>query len=70
VEAYVEALADTLDVPVELWDERYTTVAAQEILETVRPGKRRRRGEVDAVAAAVLLQGFLEARKNENHAVL
>ncbi len=64
VEAYAQALAETLPVPVELWDERYTTVAAQEILETVRrPGKRRRRSNLDAVAAAVLLQGFLEARK-------
>lgn len=63
VEAYVQALAEALPVPVELWDERYTTVAAQEILETTRrPGKRRCRGDVDAVAAAVLLQGFLEAR--------
>ncbi len=72
VEAYARALAEALPVPVELWDERYTTVAAQEILETVRrPGRRRPRGDVDAVAAAVLLQGFLEAHKsNENHAVL
>ncbi len=62
VEAYARALAEALPVPVELWDERYTTVAAQEILETVRrPGRRRPRGDVDAVAAAVLLQGFLEA---------
>lgn len=66
VEAYAQALAEALPVPVELWDERYTTVAAQEILETVRqPGKRRRRGEVDAVAAAVLLQDFLETRKRD-----
>ncbi len=64
VEAYARALAEALPVPVELWDERYTTVAAQEILETVRrPGRRRQRGDVDAVAAAVLLQGFLEAHK-------
>ncbi|MCS7177664.1 MAG: Holliday junction resolvase RuvX [Anaerolineae bacterium] len=63
VEAYAQALAEALPVPVELWDERYTTVAAQEILETLRrPGKRRQRGDIDAVAAAVLLQGFLEAR--------
>jgi putative Holliday junction resolvase len=63
-EAYAQALAEALPVPVELWDERYTTVAAQEILETVRrPGKRRRRRDVDAVAAAVLLQGFLETRR-------
>ncbi len=71
VEAYARALAETLPVPVELWDERYTTVVAQEILETTRrPGKRRRRGEVDAVAAAVLLQGFLETcRERENNPV-
>ncbi|MFN3762380.1 MAG: Holliday junction resolvase RuvX [Anaerolineae bacterium] len=71
VEAYARALAETLPVPVELWDERYTTVVAQEILETTRrPGKRRRRGEVDAVAAAVLLQGFLETRRErENNPV-
>ncbi len=72
VEAYAQALAEVLPVPVELWDERYTTVAAQEILETVRrPGKHRRRGEVDAVAAAVLLQGFLETRRErENNPLL
>jgi putative Holliday junction resolvase len=62
VEAYAQALAEALPVPVELWDERYTTVAAQEILETVRRPGKRRRGDVDAVAAAVLLQEFLETR--------
>lgn len=63
VEAYAQALAAALPVPVELWDERYTTAGAEEILETVRPGRRRQPGEVDAVAAAVLLQGFLEAHR-------
>ncbi len=68
VEAYARALAEALPVPVELWDERYTTVAAQEILETTRrPEKRRRRGEVDVVAAAVLLQGVLETRREREN---
>ncbi len=31
-EGYAQALAEVLSVPVELWDERYTTVAAEEIL--------------------------------------
>lgn len=58
VEDYTRALAETLPVPVELWDERYTTATAEEILRTARP--RKKRGDVDAVAAAVILQGYLE----------
>lgn len=59
VEAYAQALAEALPVPVELWDERYTTATAEEIWRTARP--RKKRGGVDAVAAAVILQGYLEA---------
>ncbi|MCX8068349.1 MAG: Holliday junction resolvase RuvX [Anaerolineae bacterium] len=62
VERYAQALAEALPVPVELWDERYTTVAAEEILrETRKPSARRERREVDALAAAVLLQDYLSA---------
>ncbi len=64
VEDYARALAEALPVPVELWDERYTTTTAEVILETVRPPSKRRRGDVDAVAAAVILQDFLEARRD------
>lgn len=60
VEDYARALAETLSVPVELWDERYTTATAEEIMRTVRPRKKRQ--DVDAVAAAVILQGYLEAQ--------
>ncbi len=63
VEDYARALAEALPVPVELWDERYTTATAEEILATVRPPARRRRGDVDAVAAAVILQSFLDAQR-------
>lgn len=62
VEGYAQALAEVLPVPVELWDERYTTVAAEEILrETRKPSARREKRDVDAVAAAVLLQDYLSA---------
>ncbi|RME37999.1 MAG: Holliday junction resolvase RuvX [Thermoflexia bacterium] len=61
-EGYAQALAEVLSVPVELWDERYTTVAAEEILrETRKPSARREKRDVDAVAAAVLLQDYLSA---------
>lgn len=64
VRRYVEALAAALPVPVELWDERYTTVEASERLLEAKPGRRspRDRGQLDAAAAAIILQGYLDAR--------
>ena len=58
--AEAEALATVLPVPVETFDERLTTVAADRLLLAgrVRGGARRR--VVDKIAAAVLLQGWLE----------
>jgi putative Holliday junction resolvase len=61
-----EALAARLPVQLVSWDERFTTVAAQEILHRSRKRKGRRRarseGEVDAIAAAVILQSYLDSR--------
>jgi putative Holliday junction resolvase len=63
---YAQLLADHLAVPVVSWDERYTTAAAEEImLQTRGRGKRRRAraaGEVDAIAAAVILQSYLDSQ--------
>jgi putative Holliday junction resolvase len=62
---YVEALAARLPIRVVLWDERFTTAVAQEILRQSRGKKRRRQarsaGEVDAIAAAVILQSYLDS---------
>jgi len=65
IERYAEALMEALSVPVEMWDERYTTAVAEEILRRADRRKRKRRREspdVDAVAAAVILQGFLDSQ--------
>ena len=64
---YAERLAQALNVPIEFWDERYSSVRAEEILrgkkkKKGRKNRRRARGEVDATAAAVFLQSFLDAR--------
>jgi putative Holliday junction resolvase len=64
VRRYVEALAQGLSVPVEMWDERYTTVAATERLRDAGTRRRRDRGQLDAAAAAVLLQDYLDARRS------
>jgi putative pre-16S rRNA nuclease len=60
--AEAEALATVVDVPVETLDERLTTVTADRMLmESGRRGQDRRK-VVDKVAAAVILQTWLDAR--------
>ena len=57
---FAARLADKTHKPVELWDERWSTVAAERALR--EGGKRRRKHAVDAVAAALLLQAFLDSK--------
>lgn len=56
----VEALRATLSVPVETYDERLTTVTAERSLQNLRAPERRK--IVDKVAAAVLLQAWLDGQ--------
>ena len=64
-----EALAKTLEertgVPVVLWDERRTTVAAHEILHRAGKKEKKHRESVDAVAAALILQGYLDFKRRK-----
>jgi putative Holliday junction resolvase len=54
------ALADVLAVPVETYDERLTTVTADRSLSTLGLSGQARRRVVDKVAAAVILQAWLD----------
>jgi putative Holliday junction resolvase len=56
------AIAKVVGVPVETFDERLTTVAADAILMERRMRAEARRRLVDKVAAAVMLQAWLDAR--------
>jgi putative Holliday junction resolvase len=55
------ALAARIRLPVWLWDERLSSVAAAAALRAGAVGGRARRARVDAAAAAVILQSFLDA---------
>jgi putative Holliday junction resolvase len=57
----VEELRAALPVPVELYDERFTTVTAHQNLMERKMKADARRRVVDKVAAAVLLQAWLES---------
>lgn len=49
-------------LPVEMWDERFTSAAAERSLISSGARRARRRTTVDAVAASLLLQSWLDSR--------
>jgi len=63
VRAFVQALQDAVKLPVVTWDERFTTVAAEQALIEGGVSRERRKGLVDKVAAVLILQNYLDYRK-------
>ena len=51
-------------LPVTLWDERRTTIDAHNILAAAGKNAKKRKQTVDAVAAALILEGYLTFRRN------
>ena len=63
-ETFAENLREISGLPVELWDERMTTVTATTFLNEANVRGKQRKAAVDAVAATVILQNYLDYRKN------
>ena len=55
-------LESVLDVPVDLWDERLTTVEVERVMTDAGVRRRKRRDHVDRLAAVLILQSWLDAR--------
>ncbi len=64
--AEAAAIAAATALPVELWDERLTTVSAQRDLRQLNLRGPARRRVVDKVAASVMLQAWLDHRRLSN----
>jgi len=60
IEAFVQSLSGQTQVPIEFRDERLTTVSAKRLMQAARTKKTRRKARDDAVAAALILQGYLD----------
>jgi putative Holliday junction resolvase len=58
----VRALKNRLKVPVKVWDERLTTVAAKRMFQETGVKAQRAKKRLDGVAAALILQGYLYHR--------
>jgi len=61
VQQFAEELHERSGVPLVLWDERLSSVAAHEILNEAGHDRRDRKNIIDQVAAVVILRGWMEA---------
>ena len=64
-EAFAALLRERSGLPVTLWDERRTTVDAHNILAANGKRAKERKKTVDAVAASLMLEGYLTFRKRQ-----
>jgi len=60
VKAFVDKLCSHTKVPLEFRDERLSTVSAKRLMQAASAKKRREKAHDDAVAAAIILQGYLD----------
>ena len=59
---YADELEKRFSIPVVLWDERLTTVAAERILLEADVSRKKRKKVIDKMAAAMILQGYLDSQ--------
>ncbi|MBV9075458.1 MAG: Holliday junction resolvase RuvX [Acidobacteria bacterium] len=63
MEAFAAQLRQTFAMPVHLWDERLTTAEAHRLLDETGIRDSRRKEVIDKMAAVLILQSFLDARR-------
>jgi len=68
VRTYTDSLAQQLGIELVYWDERLTTLIAEKALIASGARRDKRREQIDALAAAVMLQSYLDSQANKRRA--
>ena len=69
VQKFIELLKTKLDIEIVSWDERFTTTMAHKTMLTMGTKKKERQkkdGRIDSMAAAIMLQGYLDSTKQSH----
>ncbi|GEN85465.1 Holliday junction resolvase RuvX [Oceanobacillus sp. FSL W8-0428] len=61
-ERYAAYLEEKYNLPVVLWDERLTTMAAERVLLEADMSRKKRKKVIDKMAATMILQGYLDSK--------
>jgi putative Holliday junction resolvase len=60
---FAALLEEAYNIPVVLWDERLTTMAAEKMLISADVSRKNRKKVIDKMAAVMILQGYLDFKK-------
>ena len=63
---FAKRISEATGIETDLWDERLTTVSAHMYLSNNNIRGKKRKNVVDAVAAVIILQDYLDYRRNKN----
>jgi putative holliday junction resolvase len=64
---WIRDLKDRTHLPVVTWDERLSTVEASKVLLEADLSRRKRKKVIDKLAAVLILQGYLDQRRERNN---
>ncbi|NWG21569.1 MAG: Holliday junction resolvase RuvX [Chloroflexi bacterium] len=64
VQQFAAALREQVDVPVHMFDERLTSVAAERMMIDLGVKREQRKARIDEVAASLILQDFLDSQRH------
>lgn len=65
VQEFAAQAGEALGLPVDFWDERLTTAMADQALIQADVSRRNRRQVVDKIAAVIILQSYMDRRRND-----
>ena len=63
--AFAKMLGELSGIPVELYDERLTTVSAHNIMSELNVRGKKRKDNVDELSATIILQDYIDRHKND-----
>jgi len=67
VVAFSKALSQRISIPIDTWDERLSTVAAERLMRDAGTKSGKRKVHRDSMAAAIILQGYLDRGRALSH---
>lgn len=62
VAVFIEDLKKKIDLPVKVWDERFSTLQAEKVMIEADLSRKKRKKKIDILAAQLILQGYLDKR--------
>ena len=62
VMGFADRVRESIDIPVNLWDERFSTNEAHRVFDMAEVRHKKRKPYLDIMASQIILQGYLDAR--------